>query len=552
MGIEYETLAAANKYTEDTIIGQGAIKGDKGDPGPKGDPGEGIAAGGTTGQVLVKSSNADYATEWKTVGNTKALETGIDLIAHRGLYGNGIPENTIAALLNAFTDGFRWVEVDIMRSQDDVWVLSHNPTVTLYKNGTSESVTIGNKTFAELQEYTWDANGQYKVDSFARSLYELKKYNMNVIVDVKGEFRTSDVCNIVADYGMQKHCYVSTSATHVINHAEELESFKDITFRILADDYSKIKQVTSLVENPIVLDVNSGRWNDILPIALALRLPIICADFTTMRTPENRKGVINVVSGVMDMDNVTFDVLKAGIDIPVDYSEITITESDGVCASSEQTATLHVQNNVENGGFINLYTENPEVASLVQNTRGTNVNATITAVSDGVTLVKAINGSIVNSIPVNVSMNGFYGFLGDITDGTMKYTFAGNKISLFAGNGDANMDFEIVKVRRFEYSDIGYYGKAFYIPEVPEGATKLHVSIDTTKASASIYVKTYSEEKVKLQSYSWQSDREITLTSDEKYYAIGLRYNDARQLQDNGHVTADFVTLLDALSIEFT
>ena len=74
----------------------------------------------------------------------------------------------------------------------------------------------------------------------------------------------------------------------------------------------------------------------------------------------------------------------------------------------------------------------------------------------------------------------------------------------------------------------------------------------TTKASASIYLKTYSAEKVKLQSYSWQSDREITLTSDEKYYAIGLRYNDARQLQADNHVTADFVTLLDALSIEFT
>lgn len=60
MGINYETLAAANKYTEDTIIGQGAIKGDKGDPGV------GVAAGGATGQVLVKSSDADYETEWKT------------------------------------------------------------------------------------------------------------------------------------------------------------------------------------------------------------------------------------------------------------------------------------------------------------------------------------------------------------------------------------------------------------------------------------------------------------------------------------------------------
>lgn len=33
-------------------------------PGEKGDPGIGVPAGGTTGQVLTKSSNDDYATTW--------------------------------------------------------------------------------------------------------------------------------------------------------------------------------------------------------------------------------------------------------------------------------------------------------------------------------------------------------------------------------------------------------------------------------------------------------------------------------------------------------
>lgn len=40
-------------------------QGPQGVQGPKGDTGEGVAAGGTTGQVLVKSSNADYATKWR-------------------------------------------------------------------------------------------------------------------------------------------------------------------------------------------------------------------------------------------------------------------------------------------------------------------------------------------------------------------------------------------------------------------------------------------------------------------------------------------------------
>lgn len=39
-------------------------KGDPGDPGPQGDPGVGVPTGGLTGQVLAKSSGADYATQW--------------------------------------------------------------------------------------------------------------------------------------------------------------------------------------------------------------------------------------------------------------------------------------------------------------------------------------------------------------------------------------------------------------------------------------------------------------------------------------------------------
>jgi hypothetical protein len=34
--------------------------------GEKGDTGEGVAAGGTTGQVLIKSSNTNYETSWST------------------------------------------------------------------------------------------------------------------------------------------------------------------------------------------------------------------------------------------------------------------------------------------------------------------------------------------------------------------------------------------------------------------------------------------------------------------------------------------------------
>lgn len=47
-------------------------KGDTGDTGPQGIPGEGVPIGGTTGQILYKSSSADYHTEWGNIPSYSA------------------------------------------------------------------------------------------------------------------------------------------------------------------------------------------------------------------------------------------------------------------------------------------------------------------------------------------------------------------------------------------------------------------------------------------------------------------------------------------------
>ena len=50
--------------------GAAGAQGPQGDPGaqgPQGNPGPGVASGGTTGQVLSKSSGTDYATQWSSI-----------------------------------------------------------------------------------------------------------------------------------------------------------------------------------------------------------------------------------------------------------------------------------------------------------------------------------------------------------------------------------------------------------------------------------------------------------------------------------------------------
>ena len=49
------------------VPGENGTDGAQGPEGPQGEPGAGVAAGGTTGQVLTKKSDADYDTEWQDV-----------------------------------------------------------------------------------------------------------------------------------------------------------------------------------------------------------------------------------------------------------------------------------------------------------------------------------------------------------------------------------------------------------------------------------------------------------------------------------------------------
>jgi len=51
-------------------ISERGQKGDAGPTGSDGAAGEGVPTGGTTGQALIKSSGADYATEWGDAGQT--------------------------------------------------------------------------------------------------------------------------------------------------------------------------------------------------------------------------------------------------------------------------------------------------------------------------------------------------------------------------------------------------------------------------------------------------------------------------------------------------
>jgi len=84
--------------TTKTIVGQRGLGGANGSKGDKGDAGVGIAAAGTTGQVLTKVSNADYDTTWTTVSAGSGTVTSVAATVPSVLSITGSPITTSGTL----------------------------------------------------------------------------------------------------------------------------------------------------------------------------------------------------------------------------------------------------------------------------------------------------------------------------------------------------------------------------------------------------------------------------------------------------------------------
>ena len=130
-----EALAAARKYTAETVIGGGAIKGKNCTIQSK-TPIEG-------GTRITFKWTLDNGTEQTTTmdvmdgaGSDKYM-----FIAHRGVTNDGEYDNTVKAIQNAVDCGYEWCEIDVVPLADGNMVLSHGRSVTLYDNGTSVTIS---------------------------------------------------------------------------------------------------------------------------------------------------------------------------------------------------------------------------------------------------------------------------------------------------------------------------------------------------------------------------------------------------------------------------
>ena len=145
--------------------GERGPQGLQGEPGPAGDTGPagpGVAAGGTTGQILAKKSDANFDTEWIEVPNSGGLTKTI-------LWANPNPKNEMDGtqlIMSNFITNYKLITIEYLLSTTLQKVIT-----TVYNKNTD---------FTETRLYYYD--GYRDVKLFGQKLFITNGWNLKTNV----------------------------------------------------------------------------------------------------------------------------------------------------------------------------------------------------------------------------------------------------------------------------------------------------------------------------------------------------------------------------------
>lgn len=320
------------------------------------------------------------------------------IIAHRGYHVNAA-QNTIQAFKDAANAGFNWIEIDVRKTVDGIYVMSHDNAVTMYNNGSSVSVNIANSNYSTIKYYTWDSAGKYKICTLQAVFNTMKLYDMKMIIDLKSG-SNAEVMELVTLAGATDNIMLTWQSADSI---DLYKKYDHVPIRIYASHYDDMLYLQENTVNPLYADFNATNDYQSIPKALAAGVPLLFSGCTR----ENKSIWQVLASGVMaNLDlNISYEDFVGLLDI--DYDVVaTITPSvQSVSVSVGNTSSVTAESNVSTpGGYIYGYTLDPKVATVVQNTWGASVSFTVTGVASGATILRLFTGSgEIVEIPVTVS-----------------------------------------------------------------------------------------------------------------------------------------------------
>lgn len=224
---------------------------------------------------ILKSTKIDITEDEETTDVILPNNNILTNSAHRGYYGSLLPENTIVAYQYAKNKKFDYIEVDVQRTSDGVYVICHDGTINRIARNTdgteiSQQIYVNQSTFDDLNQYDY---GIYRGSQFAgthiltfEEVCRFAKYNnIRINIDYKVAINNDyldEVYAIVQKYGLQYQVRFtipnSSSIRHLLTKNPKVEvALGSWTATTAVVDV--VKQLKNDYPNShILLDCNSG------------------------------------------------------------------------------------------------------------------------------------------------------------------------------------------------------------------------------------------------------------------------------------------------------
>lgn len=337
--------------------------------------------------------------------DASAKNCNCKIIAHRG-YHVMAKQNTIASFIDAVNAWFKWIEIDIRKCSDGVYVISHDATVTLYNNGVPQSVTIADNAYSDIKGYTWDSAGKYKLCTLESVFNTMNAYEVNLICDLKAG-SNYDILELASRTGVTDQIMLSYYApTGCISEIPLLNRYENVAIRVVTSNYSQMRTIQESIVNPLYADINASfatHTSTYLPIALSCGIPVL---FSGCELTNAEKWQI-IAAGCManESKNISYDEFYDLINQDYDTYCILTSSVSSLAINIGGSDTITAESDIDApAGYIYGYSLDPSIAGVVQNTHGKSIDITVNGVSAGSTIIRLFTGcGIYKDIPITVS-----------------------------------------------------------------------------------------------------------------------------------------------------
>lgn len=151
--------------------------------------------------ILISSSKSGKAVPLSEAQLDK--NESVTLISHRGM-SISAPENTVEAALKSAQAGYGYIEFDVRRTLDGVWVLMHDSDIKRTTNGKG---AISELTYKQLLRYSIDSGkgaDEYEflaVPTLNKMLNACAENKLTPVIEIKqsGTEHVNELLNIIAD-----------------------------------------------------------------------------------------------------------------------------------------------------------------------------------------------------------------------------------------------------------------------------------------------------------------------------------------------------------------